>query len=139
MLSIYRRLSGKLRNILLYNGDVDPSVDQIGSQRAAYAVGLPLSNPGAVWRPWFYNMTGVGDTGLLKWKFQGWGESLLYSDAGRQLGGYVIDFENNFTYVTIHGSGHMVPEYKPQAALQMFKTFLDNGQYAPFLKFPTNL
>ena len=32
-----------------------------------------------------------------------------------------------------------VPEYKPQAALQMFETFLSNGEYAPPLEIPYDL
>ena len=32
-----------------------------------------------------------------------------------------------------------VPEYKPQAALQMFETFLSNGEYAPPLEIPYHL
>ena len=38
MLPIYQQLAPYMRNVLLYNGDVDPSVDEFGSSRAAYAM-----------------------------------------------------------------------------------------------------
>lgn len=66
---------------------------------------------GGDWRPWVYHMTGVGAS-FLQWKFEGFGESLTFGDVGEQLGGYVVSFNSNFTFLTIHGSGHMVPEYK---------------------------
>ena len=141
MLPIYQQLAPSLRNVLLYNGDVDPSVDEFGSVRAAYAMGFGVKD-GGEWRPyvsagspamamavaplrtrarltpararrprsparsWVYNMTGVGPS-FLRWKFEGFGESLTWGDVGEQLGGYVVSFESNFTFLTIHGSGHM--------------------------------
>ena len=137
IIEIYKYLVPKLRNVILYNGDVDPSVDQLGSQRAARKMGFPVIE-GGEWRPWFYNRT-AAPMELLKWKFRGFGEqwSLPRSDLGTQLGGYVLNFETSvnhtFTYLTFHGSGHMVPQYKPKAALKMFETFLSNGEYAPLL------
>ena len=133
---IYRSLAGKLR-IVLYNGDVDPAVDTIGSQRAAYAFGMPVK-AGGEWRPWIYNETGAGEI-LLEWKFPSFGQSLSYSGVGEQLGGYVVNFEGDFTYLTFHGSGHMVPEYKPQAALSFFKHFINDEEYAPPLVYPDNI
>ena len=127
IVEIYKYLAPKLRNIILYNGDVDPSVDQVGSQRAVRAMGFPEIEGGA-WRPWLYNRTAV-PMELIKWKFAGFGEQWAFprSDVGLQLGGYVIDYAPNSTdpdaashsmsYVTFHGSGHMVPEYvRPQTA-----------------------
>ena len=31
---------------------------------------------------------------------------------------------NNFTFLTIKGAGHMVPEFKPVPALKMLQTFM---------------
>ena len=133
---IYRELAGKLR-IVLYNGDVDPAIDTIGSQRAAYAFGMPVK-AGGEWRPWSYNETAAGES-LLEWKMPSYGQSLSYNGNGEQLGGYVVDFEGDFTYLTFHGSGHMVPEYKPQAALAFFKKFIHDDAYAPPFEYPDDL
>ena len=35
------------------------------------------------------------------------------------MGGYVTRYVNDFDFVTIRGAGHMVPEYKPEAAFVM--------------------
>ena len=37
----------------------------------------------------------------------------------RKMGGYVTRYVNDFDFVTIRGAGHMVPEYKPEAAFVM--------------------
>ena len=34
----------------------------------------------------------------------------------------------NLRHVILRDAGHSVPRYKPEAALQMFKDFLENGQ-----------
>ena len=34
------------------------------------------------------------------------------------MGGYVTRYENDFDYLTIRGSGHMVPEFKPAATVR---------------------
>lgn len=47
---------------------------------------------------------------------------------GNQTAGFVKDF-NNITYVTVLGSGHMVPEDRPAQALQMFTNFLNNEPF----------
>ena len=143
IVDIYQYLAPKLRNVILYNGDVDPSVDQLGSQRAVVKMGFPISED---WRPWLYERH-AAPMDLIKWKFAGFGEqwALPTSDQGKQIGGYVQTFIANatsgstFTYMTFHGSGHMVPEYKPEAALYMFTAFLNNDEYAPPLDVNMNI
>jgi carboxypeptidase C (cathepsin A) len=44
------------------------------------------------------------------------------------VAGYVTQFECNFTLVTVHGAGHEVPTYTPQAALELFEAYL-NGTW----------
>ena len=35
------------------------------------------------------------------------------------MGGYATRYANDFDFLTIRGAGHMVPEYKPEAAFVM--------------------
>lgn len=35
----------------------------------------------------------------------------------------------NFTFVTIKDAGHMVPQYQPQRALELFRRFLAGGAF----------
>ncbi|XP_066568575.1 lysosomal protective protein-like, partial [Amia ocellicauda] len=43
-----------------------------------------------------------------------------------QIAGYVEQYQK-ITFLTVMGSGHMVPQYKPGPALQMFQNFLSNS------------
>ena len=36
----------------------------------------------------------------------------------------VIKYANNFTFATVRGAGHMVPETRPEAALTMLKNHI---------------
>lgn len=45
------------------------------------------------------------------------------------MGGFVTRYENNLDYLTIRVSGHMVPEYKPEAASAFLKAWLQHGDY----------
>ena len=54
------------------------------------------------------------------------------------MGGYVTRYDGNFDYVTIRGSGHMVPELKPEAASVMLRSFINNEDY-PSLQKPGSL
>jgi len=44
------------------------------------------------------------------------------------MGGYVTEFPN-FSYLTIRGSGHMVPEYKPAAAFSFMSTWISGKDF----------
>ncbi|MGH0127125.1 UNVERIFIED_CONTAM: hypothetical protein FKN15_002872 [Acipenser sinensis] len=43
-----------------------------------------------------------------------------------QVAGYYEQYEK-ITFMTVKGSGHMVPQYKPGPALHLFETFLKNS------------
>ena len=71
------------------------------------AIGVPLVD-GGDWRPWFYRQT-PAPLDLLRDKPPFWGAPLTHQPLpGAQLGGYVTDYESNLSFVTVHGSGHMV-------------------------------
>jgi len=42
-----------------------------------------------------------------------------------QIAGWTQDYEH-VSFVTVRGAGHMVPQWKPPQALQMFEAFLNN-------------
>ena len=46
----------------------------------------------------------------------------------KQVAGYVTKYEgpraNDFTFATVKGAGHMVPQYKPKQGLALFKSFV---------------
>ena len=84
----------------VYNGDTDLSCNFLGDE-------------------WF-----VDDLALTaKDDYKEW----YYEDAqsGRQVGGWTKDFDK-IAFVTVRGSGHMVPQYRPVPALKMFEAFLQH-------------
>jgi len=126
VLPIYRQLVRSGRTVVMYSGDEDPSVHWRGSEKAARAVGLPELY-GHGFRPWFYPER-AATLELLAVKSPEWGPQLSASPRrGDQpvLGGYVLDFgahevNGSFTFVTFRDAGHMVPQFRPQAALHFF-------------------
>ncbi|XP_065287860.1 lysosomal protective protein-like isoform X1 [Dermacentor albipictus] len=84
---------------LIYNGDIDMACNFLGDE-------------------WFVNTLGYKPTSTYKiWKH------------GDQVAGFFQTYENNITFVTIKGAGHMVPEDKPEQALQMIKNFIEDTSF----------
>lgn len=102
LLPWYRKVieSGRLR-VLIYNGDTDPGLNSFFAQDWTSAVGIPELES---WRPWT-------------------------RDGRKRIGGYVTRYANSFDFLTIRGAGHMVPEYKPEAAFVMLRSFLRQEDY----------
>jgi len=93
--------------VLIYNGDTDPSLNSFVTQEKYFtylaSVGIKQTQ---AWRPWTLD--------------------------GQRMGGYVTEFQGDFDYLTIRGSGHMVPEYKPPMALEFLTRWLANEDYLPY-------
>jgi len=90
----------KALRILVYSGDVDGCVPHVFTEQWTTALGFPIKTP---FRPWTLN---------------------------DQVMGYAITFDvNGFTFLTVKGAGHMVPQTRPPAALAMFTRFIQNQPY----------
>lgn len=81
--------------MLVYSGDTDVSVNTLATQNWTRSLGLRELEP---WRPWAF------DKGF--------------------VAGYVTRYEGRLDVVTIRGSGHFVPEFKPQCAYVLLSRFL---------------
>lgn len=130
MIYFYNKLIGKVPRILVFSGDVDPSVQMLGTAAAVEAMDLKRA-PGGGWRPWFYRTDDV-PVEILKAKSPYWGLQLAAHNTGVQLGGWVRNYQG-LDFVTVHDSGHMVPQYKPVAAAHLFKSALLGKALAPEL------
>lgn len=98
LLPVYPTLISKYR-VLIYNGDVDACVAWNGNEQWTSSLGYPVK---AGWHSWSVNS---------------------------QVAGYatVYDAKNSsFSFVTVKGAGHMVPEYMPVQGLEMFNRFINN-------------
>ncbi|KAF7207458.1 lysosomal protective protein isoform X1 [Nothobranchius furzeri] len=94
----YLKLLSALKyRVLVYNGDVDMACNFMGDEWFIESLNQQVE---VQRRPW------------------------LYQDIdGEQVGGFVKEFDN-IAFLTVKGSGHMVPSDKPVAAFSMFTRFI---------------
>jgi carboxypeptidase C (cathepsin A) len=106
---VYKDLAQKYR-MLIYSGNVDACVPYWGSEEWTRELGFELKQ---AWRPWH---SGSRDEPNQK----------------NILAGYVTTYtagSQEFTFLTVHGAGHLVPQHKPVQALTMLTRFLNNEAF----------
>jgi carboxypeptidase C (cathepsin A) len=90
---------GKLK-IMIYSGDDDDVCPTMGTQEFVWG-GLGLAPAGRDWEPW---------------------------EVDGQVAGFWTDFrapgEGSFSFVTVHGAGHMVPSTQPARSLALLRMYL---------------
>ncbi|CAG2165563.1 unnamed protein product [Oppiella nova] len=88
----------RIAKILVYNGDFDSICDFVTNARFVEGLGYKYIED---YRPWTVDgkPDGVG-------------------------GGFVQHYEKGLSFLTVRGSGHMVPTDKPEAALQILKALV---------------
>lgn len=105
---LYRTLAQKYR-ILIYSGSVDACVPYWGSEEWTRELGFKQTE---AWRPW---------------------NSPSSDEPNQEIqAGYVTTYDagnHSFTFLTVSGAGHLVPQHKPAQALTMFKKFLKNEPF----------
>lgn len=131
MLELYRELAPRLQRTVVFNGDSDPCVSYEGTREAIARVGFAELGGGG-YRPWFFNATAASPE-LLAAKPVLFGPSLALWSAGAQPGGSVVEYEHGLSFLTVHGSGHMVPQFRPRAALHLLTKLLALEPLAPRL------
>ncbi|KAJ8645886.1 hypothetical protein MRB53_007634 [Persea americana] len=94
MIKYHKNLTGQGYRALIFSGDHDMCVPFTGSQAWTRSLGYKVIDE---WRAW---------------------------TIGGQVAGYTQGYEKNLTFLTIKGSGHTVPEYKPQEALAFYTRWL---------------
>jgi len=134
MIDFYRKIVPQLKVVWVYNGDTDPCVSYEGTRTAIARVGFPEVDGGG-YRPWFYNHTATTIEVLLE-KPVLYGPDLLLQTTGAQFGGEIVTYEQGLSFLTVHGSGHMVPQFRPEAALHMLSKLVLYQDLSPLL--PTN-
>jgi len=102
MVLIHQYLHKNGIRILIYSGDADFSVPYTDSE---YWTSMEMGLQSTVdWRQWYFS-----------------------DDEGRQIAGFVTEYGPGFSFATIKGAGHMVPQYAPLPAFLMFSKTL-SGQ-----------
>jgi carboxypeptidase C (cathepsin A) len=92
---LYPKLITSGLRILIFSGDTDGAVPYNGSQKWISNLKLPVKS---AWRSW-------------------------RADDANNIAGYRTIYEG-LTFVTVKGTGHMVPQWKPKEAFYMLKRFL---------------
>ena len=94
--------------VLIYNGDTDPSINSFLTQNWTSSLNFPVEQE---WRPWTL-------------------------DGKSYMGGYVTRYKGDFDFLTIRGSGHMVPEFKPKVTLSFLKSWIEKEDWKRYVKQP---
>eukprot|EP00040_Diaphanoeca_grandis_P003180 m.24065 g.24065 ORF g.24065 m.24065 type:complete len:540 (+) comp14469_c0_seq1:89-1708(+) len=132
MIAFYRNIAPRLRTTIVFNGDTDPCVSYEGTRQAIENVGFSEIVGGA-YRPWFFNATAATPEFLAS-KPLLFGPSLALVEAGAQYAGHVVNYQHNLSFVTVHGSGHMVPQFRPRVALRLLQNLVTGRAFAtPFV------
>ncbi|KAJ9176109.1 hypothetical protein P3X46_011456 [Hevea brasiliensis] len=95
MLPYHKNLTTQGYRALIYSGDHDMCVPFTGTQAWTRSLGYKIVDE---WRSWISN---------------------------DQVAGYLQGYDYNFTFLTIKGAGHTVPEYKPRESLDFYRHWLD--------------
>jgi len=96
---IWEGLKGKYR-MLKYSGDTDGAVPLIGTRKWIDSLNRTVLDE---WRPYYINDT----------------------DTTSHLAGY-IEVVDGLTLGTVHGAGHMTPQYKPLETYHLIFNWLKN-------------
>mmetsp|Transcript_12469 Transcript_12469/g.18464 ORF Transcript_12469/g.18464 Transcript_12469/m.18464 type:complete len:585 (-) Transcript_12469:128-1882(-) len=131
MIDVYKTVIPKLDRTWIYNGDTDPCVSYEGTRLAVKQIQIDELDGGS-YRPWFYYHS-AASIEVLAEKSALFGPNLVAQDMGAQMGGEVTDYELGLSFVTFHGSGHMVPQFRPQATLHFLEKFLKREKLAPLM------
>lgn len=95
MIPYHKNLTRLGYRALIFSGDHDMCVPFTGSEAWTRSLGYKVVDE---WRSWISN---------------------------DQVAGYLQAYENNLTFLTVKGSGHTVPEYKPREALDFYSRWLE--------------
>lgn len=97
--TIYPGLVAAGLKVLVYNGEADLCVPYTDNEWWTRSMGYKVAD---AWQPW-----------------------TVPGEEGAYVGGYIIHYAvpngANFSFATIRGAGHMVPETRPEAAFHMMR------------------
>ncbi|KAL6851449.1 hypothetical protein ACP4OV_020382 [Aristida adscensionis] len=94
MVTYHKKFTTLGYRVLIYSGDHDLCIPYTGTEAWVKSMGYKVVDR---WRPWYF---------------------------GDQVAGYTEGYDLNFTFLTVKGSGHAVPEYKPKEALAFYSRWL---------------
>ncbi|KAL5006080.1 hypothetical protein ScPMuIL_017238 [Solemya velum] len=103
MRDFYLKILAAGKRMLVYNGDVDMACNFLGDEWFVDDLNIPVI---AARKAWYY----------------------LDDMKTKQVAGFVKQFKD-ITFVTVRGSGHMVPTDRPIPAFDLFEKFIKNQPF----------
>ena len=103
--------------VLIYNGDWDACVPYTDNVRWTEDMGYELEED---WHQWFYSNE-ISQHNLTTYNDPVYNQNAVME----QVGGYATNYANNFTFITIRGGRHEVPETAPASSYEMVWRFLN--------------
>ena len=91
---IYPILQAYGYRLLHYSGDTDGAIPTLGTRKWISDLAWNVTND---WRPY---------------------------TTDDQVSGYIIEYENNFSFATVHGVGHMAPQWKRKEMNELIMKFV---------------
>lgn len=95
MIPYHKNLTARGYRALIFSGDHDMCVPFTGSEAWTRSLGYKVIDE---WRHWLVD---------------------------GQVSGFIQGYDNNLTFLTVKGSGHTVPEYKPKEGLALYSRWLE--------------
>ncbi|WOK93994.1 serine carboxypeptidase-like 35 [Canna indica] len=102
VLPILRNLLDVGYRVWIYNGDADGAVPMQSTRESIMSMNL-TEKIGDMWGGW------------RKWYYEG------------QIAGWMVEYVEGLSFITIRGAGHMVPTDAPGRALTIFSQFIKGG------------
>ena len=103
--------------VLIYNGDWDACVPYTDNMKWTKEMGFDVVED---WHQWFYSNSLTQENTIAS------NHPTYNMDAVReQVGGYATRYAHNFTFITIRGGRHEVPESAPVSSYEMLRRFLN--------------
>ena len=100
MLPIYQKLISAGLRVLVYSGVNDMAVNTLGTEESVNILqAATKANVVDEWRSWHHD---------------------------GQVAGWTQKWDNDVTFVTVRGAGHMVPTSRPGQSLVMYEPFFNN-------------
>jgi serine carboxypeptidase-like clade 2 len=92
-------------SLMIYSGTSDSVVNFVQTQTIVNEFKLPLKNP----------------------KYTPWNYPYVYNATALQLGGFYLEFDR-LSWAGVRDAGHMVPQYNPPEAKELFTSFITTGK-----------
>jgi serine carboxypeptidase-like clade 1 len=106
VVDVYATLIAASKKVLVYNGNTDMAVPYTGTRHWIKAAGFKATR-----------------------KFAAWNYATKAFPYGEQTAGWAVQYEQHMWFAEVNGAGHMVPQFEPAVAFDMFRRFITGAGF----------